>query len=236
MKKKLLAGLVTGVMFGLVNNASAITMLIGDVDGFGFNNPNQYNSAQGTNPDTNGNGIIEAGEFLPNIAGNSAVNTSDIFDNRDTSEINSAVGAEWTDQSLTGSEPNNASFTFNFNTPTLGDADYNQDHFINFVIGDYDVSPGSIKIDNDIRVNFTLQGNKKDGLAQLAYAIVPWENMLDGRVTIDVIAPSEPYIAVDYAFLNTESGSAQAHVPEPSAMLLLGSGIAGLAGIRRKKK
>lgn len=213
-------------------SASAVTLTIGDVDGFGFINPNaSYNNAQGNNPDTNGNGIIEAGEYLPNIAGSAAVNTADVFDNRSASESAASNGAQWTDRSLQAitTPPHQKSFTFNFAVPTLGDLDYGVNHFINLIFGDYDVSPTSIKVDG-VTTALTAQSLADDGLVQLAFANVSWADMLDGEVIIQILAPNEPYMAVDYAYLHTSNTAAP--TPAPASILIVLMGLIGLIRFR----
>ncbi len=61
------------------NSASAVTILIGDVDGFGIDPTGLY-ADNGSLADTNGNGIIEEGEYLPDWNRNesTAVNSSKI--------------------------------------------------------------------------------------------------------------------------------------------------------------
>ena len=118
--------------------AMAITQTIGDKDGFGFDKPNQYQSAQNEDPDTDGNGILESSEFLPDIDENGKVKVnSDEFDNRSDEEINSQNGAQFTDHSLTDTnaytQANDAVFNFSFDVPHPGDNDYQQDHYINLV-------------------------------------------------------------------------------------------------------
>ncbi len=232
------------LMLLLAQAASAVTITIGDVDGFGFVNPNSWENAQGGSPDTNGNGIIEDGEFLPDLDddGHVWVTGSDEFDNRSAAEIAATDGAQWTDVSLEnyfdhngagtfGLHPaDDALFTFTFTAPTLGDSDYGVDHFINLIFGDYDVSPASILVDG-VNVALTTQPPGQDGLVQLAYATVAWADMLDGEVIIDLYAPSEPYVAIDYAYLHTEATAAP--IPGPSSILLL---LLGLAGIRLSRR
>lgn len=248
MKKLLFTAVLLFTFLMLTQSASAVTMLIGDVDGFGFTNPNAYESAQNSDPDTDGDGIIEEGEFLPDLDndGSSHVNGHDEFDNRSAAEAASTDGAQWTDISLEdyygdfGDAPaDDAFFTFDFNfdLPELGDSDYGVVHYINLLFGDYDVTPMSISVDGT-KIELTTQNNQTaDGLVQLAYAEVAWENMLDGIVTIDIIAPNEPYIALDYAYLDTDHvAPPQNPVPEPTTIILLGSGLLGLFGARRKVK
>lgn len=241
-----MAVLVSSILCMAVS-ASALTMLIGDVDGFGFDTPNAYNSAQGTPPDTDGDGIIEAGEYLPDLDGDgsSHVTRHDEFDNRSTAESNSTVGAQWTDISLEsfyngfGASPADDAFfyfDFSFDIPTLGDSDYGVAHYVNLLFGDYDVTPMHISVDG-VDLNLTPQNSNVDnGLVQLAYVEVPWASMLDGAVEIDIIAPNEPYIALDYAFLSTENEAPPTPNPEPGTILLVGAGLAGLAGSRRKSR
>ncbi len=168
------------------------------------------------------------------------VNGQDEFDNRSGSEAAATNGAQWTDISLEngyngfGDNPaDDAFFTFNFVVPTLGAADYGVDHYINVLFGDYDVSPMLINVDG-VDVALTTQSGSQDGLVQLAYAVVPWASMIDGTVEIDIYAPNEPYITLDWAYLNTEH-EAPPTVPAPGA-LLLGSFGAGLVSWMKKRR
>ena len=184
--------------------AFAVTQLVGDVDGFGID-PTGHLSAAGDPADTDGDGRLEVGEYLPdwNQNGKMAVNEGDDFDLRSSEEAMDLLGAQWTDRSVLRKGINGAEFVFEFTPPTFGDIDYGVDHFVNFVFGDYDVQPAAIRVDG-VRVDLTLQGSGNDGLIQVAYAPVPWADLEDGRVVIRVIAPYEPYMAVDYALLDTD--------------------------------
>ena len=189
----------------LTTNAFAVSQLIGDIDGFGIDPIGKFNT-RGLPVDTDGDGIIEAGEFLPdwNRSGAVAVNNGDNFDQRSSLELNATNGAQYTDVSLVGSGASHLKkFTFNFAVPQPGSPDYGLDHYINFVFGDYDVYPASIDVDGTV-VALTLQGGGADGLVQNAFATVPWSAMLDGQVVITVIAQREPYLAFEYALLDTD--------------------------------
>jgi len=190
-------------------NQNVVRRLIGDIDGFGIApdglvraTPYPHNQPA----DVDGDGLLEPGEYLPdwNLNGSTAVGSHDDFDFRSTAERNATDGAQYTDSSRT---PEGASdgitFTFTFPVPVPGDTNYGVDHFINLVFGDYDVVPASIRVDGVV-VPLTTQGGGHDGLVQRAYATVPWESLTDGRVVITIIAPNEPYLAFDYALLDTD--------------------------------
>ncbi|MDZ4805777.1 MAG: hypothetical protein SGI90_13035 [Candidatus Eisenbacteria bacterium] len=117
------------------------------------------------------------------------------------SEFSSTNGAQMTDRSLTPAPAaHGAMFTSSFSVPITGDPDYDVDNCLDLVCGDYDVIPASIDVDGTI-VPLTTQGGGEDGLVQKASATVPWASMTDGQVVIRVIAPSESYLAFDYALL-----------------------------------
>jgi choice-of-anchor A domain-containing protein len=192
-----------------LSQTSVVRKLIGDIDGFGIApaglvraTPYPHNQPA----DVDGDGLLEPGEYLPdwNLNGSTAVGSHDDFDFRSTAERTATNGAQYTDHSRT---PEGASdgirFTFTFPVPVPGDTNYGVDHFINLVFGDYDVVPASIRVDNAV-VSLTTQGGNQDGLVQRAYATVPWASMTDGQVVITIIAPNEPYLAFDYALLDTE--------------------------------
>jgi hypothetical protein len=78
------------------------------------------------------------------------------------------------------------------------------DHFINLVVGDYDVQPATLSVDG-ATVPLTVQSGGGDGGVRLVYATVPWSAMTDGQVVVVVHAPNDPCIAFDYAVLATDT-------------------------------
>ena len=210
MKRSLTMVAAMATVLGTAGTAGAVTQLVGDADGFGYTPTTGLVRATGsphtTPADTDGDGIIEPGEYLPDLnkTGSVAVGQGDDFDHRSGLELASVVGAQHTDKSITpAGASNNLTFTFVFPVPVFGQNDFGVDHFINFVFGDYDVTPAQISVDGTI-VNLTLQGGTNDGLVQRAFATVPWANMMDGMVVIRIIAPNEPYLAFDFALLDTD--------------------------------
>jgi hypothetical protein len=189
--------------------ASAVTIVIGDADGFGLQPTDGYVRADSshTNPaDVDGDGIIEADEFIPdfNANGSCAIGSGDSFDTRDALELASTIGAQHTDWAIEGSgAANGIQFIFNFDVPEEGDFDYGVLHYINFIFGDYDVSPANLVIDG-ITVEMETQAGPDDGQVQAAFAAVPWDEMTDGEVIITVVAPNEPYLVFDFALLDTD--------------------------------
>nr|WP_161501616.1 putative Ig domain-containing protein [Rhodopirellula sp. SM50] len=164
----------TGSIAGAVTSEPyAFTgITIGDVDGFGFEDPSALLSAQNTPVDTDGNGLLQDGEFLPDLNGNLDVATGsgDEFDNRDLAELSGASiggfgfvdrgssGSQWTDIALStgylGSNfpdpggadiPNEPDFEFRFEVPKDSVAE-GTELFVNVLFGDYDVVPASIEV------------------------------------------------------------------------------------------
>lgn len=149
---------------------------IGDIDGFGFRDTSGLVRPEGwigPGPaDTNGNGILGKGEFMPDLDRTGSVwwGGADEFDNREPSETantnHSCVGCKsigpatrgsiWTDLALsTASDaapwpdadgpatPNNATFVFDFVVGSNAIAT-GAPVFFNILFGDYDVYPAEI--------------------------------------------------------------------------------------------
>jgi hypothetical protein len=199
--------LITAAPLLIVSPAGAVTQQIGDIDGFGFAPTAglvRATAAPHNQPaDTDADGIIEPDEFLPDLNhdGLVAFNSGDSFNHRSAAEASAASGAQWTDRLIEGvGAADGATFTFTFSPPAPGDADHGMDHFINLVVGDYDVQPATLSVDG-ATVPLTVQGGGGDGEVRLVYATVPWAAMTDGQVVIVVNAPNDPCIAFDYALL-----------------------------------
>jgi hypothetical protein len=150
---------------------------IGDRDGFGFTPTTGLVRATGaphtTPADTNGNGVLEPGEFLPDLNKNGSVATGsgDDFDHRSAAEIANtgplggngftdlgSTGFKWTDISLSTSftgpnfpdpagpaVPNQPEFAFKFHVAG-SDITTGTNLFFNVVFGDYDVTPANITL------------------------------------------------------------------------------------------
>ena len=147
---------------------------IGDRDGFGYTSTAGLFRTTGAAADTNGNGLLEQGEFLPDLNRNGSVATGsgDDFDHRSAAEkANTAApggsgftngattaGSKWSDISLstsfTGPDfpdpggpgvPNQPVFIYDFFVAS--DAIIaSQQMFFNLVFGDYDVSPANVTL------------------------------------------------------------------------------------------
>ncbi|MEW6535301.1 MAG: PEP-CTERM sorting domain-containing protein [Candidatus Auribacterota bacterium] len=231
--------------------SSAVTVYIGDKDGFGYGDGSPYVNEIGGDPDINNNGILDPGDALPDLPppnGSVATGSGDDFDHRSAAELASGPGGNglyYTDVAL--SDSNNTSFpnqdkiahgvtfTFTFAVPTIGDFDYGEDHFVNLVYADYDVIPMTAVVEG---VTVELDGNTFggiDGFIWRAYKVIPWAQMTDGVVTIQINAPNEPYVAFDYALLDTTAIPVQPiAIPEPATMILFGSALVAL--LRKIKK
>ncbi len=226
----------------------AVTIYVGDVDGFGYGDAASYFDNDGTAPDRNGNGVLDSGDALPDLNGDGIVATgsSDDFDYRSASELAdgpSGIGLYYTDVALSNSNESSfpgqnqiahgVQFKFTFAVPTIGDSDYEQNHFVNLVYGDYDVDPMTAIVEGDAVTLLDNRDGDRDGYIWRAYALIAWADMLDGEVIIEIDAPNEPYVAFDYALLDTTPIST---IPEPTTLFLLGSCLFGIILKRFKKE
>lgn len=203
----------------------AVSVRIGDIDGFGYTNVSSLLGFDALPADRNGDGILGAGDVLPDIDQDGDMQLEsgeigDVFDNRLASEKDPSNGARWTDITLSAyaaqihaqfpdfyTAPgiaDDAYFTFTFDVPNPGDADYGRNHYVSFLYADYDVEPMYAVVEGRqvILSGNTSAGTFQDGLIWRAYCEVPWSDMLDGEVTIEIVAPNEPFIAFDYAQLD----------------------------------
>jgi hypothetical protein len=86
---------------GLAGTAGAVKQTIGDVDGFGFTSTVglvRATPAPHTSPaDTDGDGLLEAGEYLPDLNkdGVTDVSHGDDFDHRGAAEVPATNGAQY---------------------------------------------------------------------------------------------------------------------------------------------
>ncbi|MDA0239257.1 MAG: hypothetical protein O3A84_04420 [Proteobacteria bacterium] len=180
IKIALLAAVAVGSLYIPAAGAEPFRFIrIGDADGFGFRNTKglvraERGIAEPRAADTNGDGVLRQGEFLPDLNkdGGVAWFSRDEFDNRQPEEsvdrnnvckgclsINSATrGSIWTDLALSSAAPNrnwpdedgprppnNATFIFDF---TVGKADIapGSTIFFNLVFGDYDIDPAVVEV------------------------------------------------------------------------------------------
>lgn len=159
---------------------------IGDRDGFGFS-PAGLPAAGPGLADTNGNGLLQQTEFLPDLNNDGASNTADNFDNRSAAEIadtgglggsgftdQGSAGYKWTDIGLStgysGSNfpdpggpatPNEPRFEFRFHVAD-GDIVEGSTIFFNLIFGDFDVTPADVDLtfasEPSRTIALTLQG------------------------------------------------------------------------------
>ncbi len=222
--------------------ADAVTSYIGDADGFGWGAGTGLLGADHNPAERNATGLLDSGDVLPDINqnGNVATGSGDDWDNRSGAEASDPY-ARWTDVTLSTSFSGRpglaggAGFVFSFTVPESGDPDYGVDHFVNLVYGDYDVYPMSAVLEGDSVPLLDNQAGGVDGYIWRAYAPVAWSDMLDGVVTLDIVAPGEPYVVFDYALLDVEPLPIGSVIPAPGA-LVLGALGAGLVGWLRRRR
>jgi len=146
------------------------------------------------------------------------------------------------------SVPNQPGFVFDFSV-AASDILFGTDVYFNMLFADYDVWPANIKItshDGSIKtLGITLQNNATDdGLIQTAFSTLAFNDVFWGvdalgnhlgYLKVDFVANKEPYTAFDFVELSVDPISPDP-IPEPGSILLLGTGILGLAVALKKLK
>lgn len=198
----ILKSLASAILVTLLATGSAAaipfeSIRIGDQDGFGFTGIGALKAANGAAADTNGNGLLQQTEFLPDLNNDGASQTLDNFDNRSAAEISDIIslpgtgytnrgstGSKWTDIGLStkyqgnkfpdpgGPErPNNPSFEFRFHVGA-GNIVEGSTIFFNLVFGDFDVTPATVDLmftsAASRTIALTVQGGGQDGLIKAA--------------------------------------------------------------------
>ncbi len=247
-------GDIDGFDFGDAAGLMAASGGPANVDGVGNLHPGDFL------PDGNGDGYLKKGSgddfdhrSAAEIAGSSLTGSG--YTDMGT------TGSQFTDISLSttfddsfpdgnfplppsADMPNQPGFVFDFFVAT-GDITAGVDLFFNLVFADYDVTPAQVDFiyaDGSTGTKtLTIQDNEndEDGLIQAAFVSLSFSDVFvatlggwQGSLAADFVAPREPYTAFDYAEIGTE----QIPVPEPSTILLVVTGLAGLAGFRKKFK
>ncbi len=227
MRILLTALLMSAVFAGSAWAESFRFIRIGDKDGFGFASTKglvrgHYQIINAPPADTNGNGRLDPGEFLPNLNkdGRVAYFAFDEFDNRLPAEVldrakvcrgcfsinGGTKGSNWTDLGLStaavgknwpdenGPElPNNALFVFDF-TLKAADIAFGSPIFFNMVFGDYDVDPAVI---------FVAFAKAKQRRLEIENHGFEWDGLIQARSAV---------LRFDEVFTKTETGDWRGYV------------------------
>ena len=169
--------------------------------------------------------------------------------NHDNGDPDGILGA-FPDSGGTGT-PNEPIFNFRFDVAKT-DIVFGSTIFFNLIFGDYDVTPADVEITTNNGSNgpngtSTIalqtqqsQGAGNDGLIQAATAVLQFSDVFsdggsvwNGYLDVTFDANNEPYTAFDFVELSLDQ--IPSTVPEPGMLMLLGTSLLSLLGIRRKR-
>lgn len=205
-------------------------------------------------PDLNKNGIVATGSG-DDFDNRSAAEIGDTVVSGNGFTNTGSSGSMWTDVALSTSStlpnfpdpggpgvPNEPRFVYDFHVAGA-DIDPSAVLFFNVLFGDYDVVPANITLTfasaPTRTLTLTTQANAADGLIQAAFANLAFNEVFtsdgsggwNGYLRVDFNAPNEPYTAFDFTELSTTPIS----VPEPTLIVLLGTGLVGLFANGRRR-
>lgn len=215
-------------MYSTFGQSASITELYGDKDGFGFNDTTGLVNSQGNPADSNGNGILEPGEFLPDLNVGGGINPAgdDFFDNREGDPIDTDVGVIFSDVF-------SVSFSFALPASQLITA-----ATFRIVIGDASLQDEALHVISldgfSTGVTIEPRGIVTDGLiTETVVDIDPslFSEFMDGEAVFSISYDRSPDdVAVDFAELTIRTT-----VAEPTAIALMSLGLAGIGYHRRKR-
>ncbi len=226
--------------------ASFNAIRIGDNDGFGVNPTAGLCKADGVSScsgpaDTDGDGLLEVGEYLPDLNLDSQINALDDFDNRSAEGITgqgfsdiSSSGSLFTDSGL--EHQAGISFIFDF---SVAENDINAGSALRLRIAHADQEYA-------IPVQLTLQDatvTSPGNLSITTLGLIEYQDFLlnfsdvfgalnagayHGALRVDLLTSEvEPFVAFDFVEL--------AAVPIPAAMWLFGGALGTLGWLRRRQ-
>ncbi len=220
--------------------ATMITVVYGDIDGFGFTDVSALVDGSGAAADKNSNGILDEGDSLPSLGTLPGIGpgSDDHFDNRDTETvITPYVDPTITDNGFTANSV--LPIDFSFTLPT--------GHFVtsatfSLLGGDFSFSnetAHTISVDGLPTGEFLNTGGIEffDGRISLTEILINNASLLgafsDGTASFGLNFSTAPDdIAIDYAQLTIVTAA----VPEPGILALLGLSLAGLVVTRKRKR